>query len=117
MALSPHEEDVLADLETQFDADGRWGDIPPGARLAPAVACVLAGIALLVGGRQGWFTDRISFVSGFSATSIALACTVIGCMLVLGAPLVLRGLASIAPGGSLSHPPSPGRQMRQRTMR
>jgi hypothetical protein len=122
MALSQYEEQVVAELEAQLsDEDLSWETDPDGPAprrtrsgvglLAPPIACILGGMTLLAAARQGWFTDRISWLSGFSAPSIALAFAALGCVMVVGAPLLLRGVASTFPSGTPERTGAGGHQV------
>jgi hypothetical protein len=70
------------------------------SRLAPLLACLLGGAALLVAARHTWFLVGTSNVSGFSSSSITRALGVVGCAMVVGSALMLRRMV-----GDLRHHP------------
>ena len=113
MALTEYEERVIAELERQLRADDSvLGDSPLSdsvwlerfearamqgprsfaSRLAPLVACLLGGMALIVEARHTWFLVGTSNVSGLSSASITRALGVAGWVMVLGSAIMLRRL-------------------------
>ena len=104
MALTEYEERVISELEEQLRQDDsvRYERLeslaarvprPRGrgiGRFAPPLACVVAGVALLVAIRHAWFLVWMSNASGLPSSSITRALGVIGCVMVLGSAVMLR---------------------------
>ena len=103
MALTEYEERVIAELDAQLPPDDTlwFGHLQPSpapslrdhgnlARFAPALACLLGGVALLLAVRHSALLVRISNVSGVPSSSITRALSLVGCMMMLGAALMVR---------------------------
>ena len=110
MALTEYEEHVIEALEAQFQTDDaarfeRFAARPAQAprrdipRLAPALACFLGGVALLVAVRHAGFLVKMSNVSGLPSSSITRAVGVIGCVMLFASAVMLqRHFRSSRPG-------------------
>jgi hypothetical protein len=85
MALSKYEEQVVAELEAQFQAD----DAPPSpprdhGRLAMTLICLLGGVALLVAARDVGLVIKISDLWGFATSSVSSGLSFAGHAVLLG---------------------------------
>jgi Protein of unknown function (DUF3040) len=101
MALTEYEERVIAELEAQLQPDDavwfeRFERLAAHAprrnigRFAPAFACFLGGVALLVAIRNTWLVVEMANLSGIASGPITRGLGVTGCGLVLASALVLR---------------------------
>jgi hypothetical protein len=117
MALSEREERAFLELVAQLrpEAAPPAGATRRGAGavgLAPSIAAVLAGVALVVAARQEWLVERLSFVSGFSGPSIALAFAVAGAALLVAAAIAVRWARASSSRPAAPRPDSPFREQR-----
>lgn len=90
MALSKHEEQVVAELEAQFQDDFA----PPAPRrdlgkLALPLVCLLLGVAFLMAARDVGLVIRFSNLWGFSTSALTWTPAVTGHALLLGSAFLL----------------------------
>jgi hypothetical protein len=103
MALSEYEEQVMAELEAQFQADAQPVPRRDFSPLALPVVCFLGGVALLVAAHHVGLVIRISDFWGFSTSSVTSSFALTGYVMLLGSAFLL---------GYVLHQlrqPSPGR--------
>ncbi len=104
MIRSAYEERVAAEIEAELRAgDPSWSrrvdalvaELGGHRRVHPALPIIslLGGIAVLLVGRLGWVSLHLALLSGFSISSIRVACTVAVCAVTLATVVWLGRVA------------------------
>jgi hypothetical protein len=102
MALTEHEERVIAGLEAQFLLDDTPTQVPAPRRtvvgLAVPVACLVVGVALVLIARIAPAMVVVANATGFPSAGLTRALGVLGGLLALGSAFALGGAVRDLPG-------------------
>jgi hypothetical protein len=89
MALSEYEEQVVAELEAQFQTDTQPAPRRDFSRLALPLIVGLGGVAILAVARDAGLVIRMSDLWGFATASVKAGLSLAGHVVLLGSAFLL----------------------------